>query len=205
MRQTGSRNRNHDARRAELIAKLRRALHAAGPNPPSWRELAAAAGVSLSTLTHYFGRRDDVVQAVMADDRAGADAELAAMATPAGDLDASMRVAALHLLGGFRHGGLDALFATGLREGSAHPLLGPAFLDSALEPTLAACEARLAAHRTAGELRDGDLRTAALQFVAPIVLAALHQQQLGGCSVRPLDLDAFAADHAAAFVRAWRA
>jgi hypothetical protein len=51
----------------------------------------------------------------------------------------------------------------------------------------------------------GDMRVAALALVAPIVLGALHQSKLGGSETRPLDIDAFANQHADAFIRAWQA
>lgn len=203
MRKQGSRNLAYAERRAALIERLRARLGDREAGLASWRELAAAAEVSLSTLTHYFGRREDVVRAVMEDDfRRGAE-PLATMAQPSGPFAQSIADALRHMAGGFRHGGLGAMFATGLIEGLRHPSLGPAFLDHALEPTIAAVEARLAAHMAAGEMRDGDPRGPALALIAPVLLAFLHQAELGGAERRPMQLDAFLTEHAAAFVRAW--
>ena len=55
-----------EARRAELLARLRARLTDRGAGQPTLRELAVAAGCSVSTLAHYFGRRNDVVLAVFA-------------------------------------------------------------------------------------------------------------------------------------------
>ena len=121
------------------------------------------------------------------------------------DFAASIRGAVDHLLSGLRFGGMDALVASGLRESLSHERLGPVFLESSLEPTLAACEARLQTHVERGQMRPGDVRTAALALISPLVLAVLHQSKLGGCEVRELDWEAFAQAHADAFVRAWEA
>lgn len=204
-RTRGTRNAKYEERRAALLVRLRERLGRPGATRASWRELAAAAGVSLSTMSHYFGRRDDVVRAIMEDDLAGGTEPLEAMAQPSGPFAQSIADAVEHMADGFRYGGLGALFATGLIEGLRHPSLGPAFLDSSLEPTLAAVEKRLESHIASGEMRGCDPRGPAIALASPIVLAFLHQQELGGTDRRPLDLDAFLAVHVEAFVRAWRA
>ncbi|SEM21475.1 hypothetical protein SAMN04515666_108197 [Bosea lupini] len=205
MRKRGTRNLAYDERRAALIERLRARLGNREVGLASWRELAAAAEVSLSTLTHYFGRREDVVRAVMEDDfRRGAE-PLAIMAQPTGPFAQSIADALRHMADGFRHGGLGAMFATGLIEGLRHPGLGPAFLDYALEPTIVAVEARLGAHMAAGEMRAVDPRGPAIALVAPVLLGFLHQGELGGAERRPMDMETFLRDHGDAFARAWSA
>nr|WP_156450083.1 hypothetical protein [Bradyrhizobium sp. CCH5-A9] len=125
------------------------------------------------------------------------------MAQPSGPFAQSIADALRHMADGFRYGGLGAMFATGLIEGLRHPGLGPAFLDNALEPTIVAAETRLAAHMALGEMRKVDPRGPALALIAPVLLAFLHQGELGGAERRPIELDAFLAEHAEAFVRAW--
>jgi AcrR family transcriptional regulator len=204
-RKQGARNAGYEERRAELVERLRERLDQKEGPPPSWRELAGAAGVSLSTLSHYFGRREDVLRAVMEHDRTSGAEPLAVMAEPSGPFAESIADALRHIADGFRFGGLGALFARGLVEGLRHDTVGPAFLQSALEPTLAAVESRLRVHMERGEMRDGDPRGPALALTSPVLLAFLHQEALGGTGVRPLDIDLFLLEHAAAFVRAWAA
>lgn len=204
-RAAGTRNAAYADRRAELIGRLRARLSQRGAALASWRELAAAAGVSLSTMSHYFGRRDDVVRAVMEDDLRQGTEPLATMAQPSGVFSVSIPDAVSHLAGGLLHGGVGTMFAVGLTEGLMHPGLGPAFLTNALEPTLVAVERRLQAHIEAGEMLAVDPRGPAIALVSPVLLAVLHQTALGGTDVRPLDLDALLAEHAAAFIRAWQA
>lgn len=157
----------------------------------------------MPTLKHHFGGRNEVVAAVL--DHAGAAGapHLQAGATPSGPLDRSVRAFLAYAAMGHRHGVGD-LHAIGLTEGIGHGVLGPRYVSVILEPTLQALEARLAAHVAAGEMRDANLRHAALALLAPLLLAQLHQDELGGAACRPLDLDAFLEDHAAAFVRAYR-
>lgn len=201
----GTRNAKYDERRAQLVRLLRRRLDQRGGPPPSWRELAAAAEVGLSTLTHYFGRREDIVQAVLEHDLASGAEPLSVMAEPSGPFAQSIADAVLHMAAGFRHGDLGAMYARGLVEGLRHETIGPAFLRTSLEPTLGAVERRLQEHIDRGEMRATDPRLPALALVSPVLLAFLHQEELGGCSIRPLDVDAFLAEHARAFVRAWSA
>ena len=65
MRPRGSRNASYDKRRAELLERLTLRLCNRETGWPTMRELAAAANCSVSTLSHYFGRRQDVVRAVL--------------------------------------------------------------------------------------------------------------------------------------------
>lgn len=199
-RTVGARDSRHAERRAAMIGKLRERLGQAGATHASWRELAAAAGVGLSTLTHYFGRRDDVVRAVMAEELERGAEPLAIMATASGAFATSIRDAVRHLAAGLSHGGLSRGYATGLVQCLRHPTLGPAFLESALEPTIRAVEARLQMHIDRGEM-TGDARAGALMLISPLLMAHLHQSELGGNQTRLLDLDAFAAMHADAFIR----
>jgi hypothetical protein len=107
---------------------------------------------------------------------------------------------------GFREAGLTATHAMGLAEGLRDPALGHAYLASALDPTLDAVATRLAAHQARGEMRrEVEPRHAALALLAPLVLACLHQDALGGRAAAPLDVAAFGAAHAAGFVRAYAA
>ena len=201
-RTEGARGARHAERRLEMLNRLRERLGEAGATHASWRELAAAAGVGLSTLSHYFGRRDDVVRAVMEQDFKDGAEPLAIMATPSGAFDRSIHDAVQHLAAGLSHGGLSRTYATGLVQCLRHPSLGPAFLDSALEPTIRAVEARLKVHIERGEMA-GDPRSAALMLISPLLMAHLHQSELGGTETRPLALDSFADDVARRFIRAY--
>lgn len=201
-RTRGARNADHAQRRAALIGRLRSRLADRASGQASLRELAASAGVSVPTLTHYFGNRDDIVAAVMADSRREGQVHLDLAATPQGGFAHSVRqllsyAAAGHLAG------VAQLHVIGLTEGIGHERLGSSYVEGILEPTLQAVEARLSAHVAKGEMRDLDVRHAALALLSPLLIAQLHQGELNGSSCRPLDIGRFVEDHAAGFVRAY--
>ncbi len=207
-RTPGARDANYEERRTELLGRLRDRLDERAAGHASLRDLASAAGVSISTLGHYFGRRDDIVRAVLEDDHRSGQRYLGWMARTDEPFAASVRSAVGALVLGLERGELSRRFATGLTESLLHPDLGPQFLDRWLEPMLVAVETRLAAHVARGEMRaDGpdEIRVAALALISPLLLAAMHQRALGGDGTRPLDLGTFGMTHAAAFIRAWSA
>jgi len=202
-RTKGSRNATNASRRAGLAAALRTRLADRGEHV-SMRELARAAGVSLPTLAHHFGHRAALVEALMADQLEGGRGQLAIAAAPSGSFAQSIRNLLEHAAGGFRYGGLTELHAIGLAEGLKHPTLGPAYLRNALEPTIDAFAARLAAHQAAGEMRGAcDPRHAAIMLLGPLVLAFLHQDALGGAGAVPMDLSSLVAEIAEGFLRAY--
>jgi AcrR family transcriptional regulator len=182
----------------KLNARLttRDAMHA------SYRELAEAAGVSLSTLQHYFGKRVDIVAAVFADARERAEPFLAELRKPKASFAESVHDALAFTRVGMEHFGLSSLFAMGLSEGLRHSVLGPHFVSDVLEISIEAIAARLAAHQAAGQMRgDVDPRAAAIQLLSPLLFAFLHQKELGGEAQWPLDMDRFLADLADGAIR----
>src|SRR4029453_8388425 len=64
-RTSGSRNRDYDEKRVALLKHLDARLADLSKARPSFREMAAAAGVSVPTLRHYFRDRDGVLQAYL--------------------------------------------------------------------------------------------------------------------------------------------
>ena len=202
-RTKGTRNRETGDRRREMIDRMRARLGQRGAARASWRELAAAAEVSLATLSHHFGKRDDVIRAILAANGADGAEPLAVLAEPDGDVSHSIRSALGHLATG-RRLGVGEMLAVGLIEGLRQPGLGEVFVDASLEPVIAAAAERLRRHQALGEMRDVDPRIAAIQLVAPLILADLHQQQLGGTASHPLSMDGLVGQVAEAFVRAYR-
>lgn len=170
---------------------------------PSIRGLATMAGVSVTTLLHYFTDRGTLWSEVLGlYGQIGREIYLPLTRKAGPDFEESIRDLSMFLCGGFQ-GALASLHSAGLREAFDDPRAGVCYLETLLEPTLAAIEERLAAHQQAGQMRPGDVRLAALQILAPIFLAALHQMRLGGCGIRPLDLTELARTNAADFCRSW--
>lgn len=205
-RTQGARNADFAETRAEMVRRLR--AHVTQPEGArsSFRELATAAGVGTTTLRHYFGTRSGALRAVLdAAFEEGAPYLLLVTQPPTQPLRESVERLLGMVLFGLRAGVVE-LHALGLAVGLGDPELGPAYLDRILEPTQQAFEAHLAHHLASGALRpDTNLRLAALQLVTPVLVAVIHQLQLGGTSCRPLDLDAMVAGHLDAWLRAWSA
>lgn len=205
-RPEGTRNPDYSAKRAALLRRLLARLLEHDGARCSLNELAIAAEASVPTLKHYFGDRDGIVAAALRSAEALGAEHVEVLAIPtSSDLTASMRDAVFHLLLGWRSFGVDRVFAGSLGLGLSDASAGPAFLAGVLEPTQQALERRLRIHALRGEalIDDGAERAAALGFVAPLLLALLHQGPLGGDRCRPLDVNDFVDAHVAAFVRAW--
>ena len=73
-----------------------------------------------------------------------------------------------------------------------------------LEPTLQALEKRLQASIEHGLIIECDTRHAALALVSPLLLALLHQHDLGGTRCRPLSVPALIDQQVRMFSRAYR-
>jgi AcrR family transcriptional regulator len=203
-RRKGSTNLDYAERRAELLNALRKAWMALPP-PASLRALSEAVGVTLPTLRHYFGGREQLVAAILQDIHQGSAPHLAIAARPTGPLEPSVADLVGHVWSGLSSFGLDRLHALCIAEGLAVPKLGRAYLDELLEPSLRAVTDRLAEHQARGELIEGDPRTAALALLGSLIVLALHQGPMGGRSSHPADLQRMLNDLARAFVRAWGA
>lgn len=203
-RRPGARNADFAAERDALVAKLATRLAEPGAARSSMRDLAAAAEVSVATLQHYFGDRTGVFTAVFEGARQGGKVHLDAVAEgPLGSLRTSIQWFLEYATNGLMEFGLGHLHELGLTAGARDEVLGPAYLANVLEPTLQALERRLSRHQAAGQLRPCDVRIAALELVAPLLVAVLHQHSLGGTAQRPLSLDEFLKAHLAAFLRAY--
>lgn len=199
-RPSGSRDKGFDARRRALIVLARQHLAQPTGRNASWRDLAAASGVSTSTLAHYFGDRPSLVEAILEHARKDGDVYLDIAARPSGPFAQSMRDL-VSMLGRGLDQGVMSLQVIGLTEGLGNASSAQAYLGYHLEPILTAIRARLDAHVARGEMRPVETRFAAIGLLAPMVIARLHQTELGGSSQYPMSLSEFDAAQLEAFVR----
>ena len=203
-RPLGRRNANYDLRKAELIRALIPRLLAPDGQEASFRELARSASVSTATLRHYFDDRDGLVEEAMATMRElGAPHIKRAGESEHGPPRESLSWFLASLVKAWTEFGVGRMVGSGLAFGMHHQSLGPAFVNELLEPTLQSCEKRIARHVERGELPEVDVRHAALALVTPVLLGLIHQDSLGGAACRPLDLDAFVADHLERWFLGW--
>ncbi|PTS89270.1 TetR/AcrR family transcriptional regulator [Caulobacter sp. HMWF009] len=205
-RPRGSRDADHEAKRRDLLGRMATRLMSRTVARPSLRDLAAAAEVSVPTLRHYFGSRQAVVDAVMAEclrrGREGLEA-LRHSDLPFADSIRLYADSLVRALQAPRDVVLGDVFAVSLAEGVMDPDVGISALNHIIEPTLQVLEARLQVHVQRGEMIPVDVRAAGLMLLSPLLLASLHQNQLQGSHVRPLALEALAAAVSDGFVRAY--
>ena len=204
-RTSGARNTDYDEKRAALAATAAQTLLQStdAAERPSLRELSRSTGVSVNNLRHYFEDRDGVVAAAFeALGTQGAPYLARLRALEAEPPEVSLPAVVQELVTHWEDG-LGALHQTGLVEGLGSVRLGPSYVREILEPTLQGFEGLLAAYVAQGRLA-GTPRTMALALLSPVLLALLHQGALGGAGCRPLDLPAFADEHVAGFLRAYR-
>lgn len=205
-RPAGSRNEGYDERRDALAAAVVPRLVADDGPRASLADLAAFAGVSVPTMKHYFGDRSGLVTAALRTMGKGGDPHTERTKIPSQpSFDGSMRDLARGLAMAWRHFGVGRVFGAGLAIGIHDHQAGPGMVDGVLEPLIKSIEARIAAHVERGDvaIQATEIRLCAIQFVSPLVVALLHQQELGGVACRPLDVDAFVESHVDRFVRAW--
>lgn len=201
-RPAGSRNPDFEAKREALARGVLEHLLARGASSASLRELASACGVTPPTMRHYFGGRSGALVAAfdMAQQH-GAEHLLHTVNAELGGLRATFEGLLRYFVSGWRDYGVGRLNAVGISAGLADEGLGQVYLGRVLDPLLQAYEARIALHVAAGQLEVPDLRAAALQLLAPVLLALLHQDELGGGECRPLDVDALVGAQVDAFLR----
>lgn len=187
---------------------MRRAVVRRGA-PCSLHDLAREASVSIPTVKHYFGDRSGAIAAALRATPTEARARIEAVAEP-GELRLadSLRSLARGLAAAWVRHGVGRLFTAGMSAGLYDAIAGPGYLDGVLEPTVRAMEERLRVHARRGEAAlspddELEVRTAALAFLSPLLVALIHQDGLSGTTCRPLDVDAFISVHVRRFVRAW--
>lgn len=201
-RPKGSRDREYDARRLALMAFARAHLSSPAGRNASWRELATACHVSVSTMNHYFSSRGDLVSAIIRHAEQEGVPYLVMASIPSGTFSASIGELVSMLSRGFEHGVLP-LQIIGLAEGFADRQIGESYLGHHLEPVLTAIAARLEAHMDAEDMMRTNARFAAIQLLSPLLVAYLHQNALGGNQTYPMSIQDFLEQHAQTFVRAY--
>ncbi|KKB78202.1 hypothetical protein VW35_11075 [Devosia soli] len=202
-RTKGSRDRAFAEKRNALIGLARALLSSPAGRNASWREIAAACSVSVSTMNHYFADRGSLVAAIVELAESEGAPYLAMTREPSGPFAQSIADLVFMIAQGFTHGVL-ALQVIGLGEGFSAPGAAKAYLGHHLEPVLGAIATRLERHVALGEMVDTDVRFAAIALLSPLLVAHLHQSSLGGSQSHPMSLADFGTHHAAAFVRAYR-
>lgn len=203
-RTKGATNKDSAQRKLNILTRIWAYMRQHKNKHISWRDMATAGEVGLATLSHHFGKRDDVVKAILQAKRVEGEEALSVLAEPSGSFAISIRHALKHLLTGLLDYDVGDLVSLGLSEGINHEAIGPVFVEEGLEPIIQSAMQRLKSHQARGEMRlDVDLRIAAISLVSPLLIAYLHQTNLGGKDTYPMKLEAIADQVCDTFVRAY--
>lgn len=193
----------HTKERARLAGRVLSFLRTSHDARPSFNAMAQHCDVSRTTLRHYFEDMEGAVAAALSHVGATTRAHEAMLDAPLGGVSVSLSSSLRLLVHIWTTLEVGALFHTGLLAGLGITPMGPVFLEHILDPTIDGFARRLERHIDSGELVPMDTRTAALSLVGPILLALLHQHQLGGAHSRPIDLDALVMFQVTAFLGTW--
>ncbi|MEM6411043.1 MAG: TetR/AcrR family transcriptional regulator [Pseudomonadota bacterium] len=188
-RQAGSRNKDFEEKRQELVRALTEHALTDDIRRPSLREFAHSCGVTEPTLRHYFVDRQGTVLAILDEmARRGKviwDLVAAPSENEAEALNSYFTISKI----GIQDGGFIRAHAFGIIEGLADPDIGKAYLEKMLEPSLKSVmtKIQLSAKRN---ISDTELRSLALVVFSPLLLASLHQDLLGGRETSEINADA---------------
>ncbi|WP_433931533.1 hypothetical protein AB3662_44825 [Sorangium cellulosum] len=207
-RRAGARNQDYEATREVIARKVLGAVVRRGAQA-SLHDLAREAEVSIPTIKHYFGDRSGAVAEALRTVRTSAAQYIATVAEP-GDLGLRESLIGLgsSLAAAWVPTGVGQLFSAGMAAGLFDAVAGPGYLDGVLEPTVRAMEERLRVHARRGEARldpedELSVRTAALAFLSPLLVALIHQHGLSGTTCRPLPMQPFLEKLVDGFVAAY--
>ena len=191
----------HSDRQRELLDMLSVAAVADRSGPVSLRQFAIRAGVSEPTLRHFFKDRQGVVIAILHHFARQAGAWLTRSAQPDADLEASVAGYLDMSLEGFDNSLFAQAHAFALVESIHDPVVGRAYMEIVVEPSLKAIEARSAPGIDPDGKNPERVRHGALALYSIMLFAVLHQRLLQGDSVRPLQMEAFFSDLVSLFAR----
>ncbi len=127
-RPLGTRNAQFEDRRQALLLKAGARLAVQNTEPPSFRELALACGVSVATLRHYFGNRETLIKELFALHLDTGRRHLQNAERPPAareSIESSLREVLERIARGWTSGFLGSLHRIGLSEGLRHSATAP--------------------------------------------------------------------------------
>lgn len=198
----GSRSKDYDDKRQKLLISAGQLFLEVPTQKLSLRQIAEGVGVTIPTLNHYFGGRDAIITSFLEHTWRSAQYHLNDAAQPTGDLSDCIRSKLNNVVDAMLNYGLEKLHIFGMTEGIGNEILGPAYLNFFLEPTLQACEKWLRYYQLEGSVdADIELRFAAVALYSPLLILLMHQNQLGGLAVREASIEQFIEQHSKNFLK----
>ena len=159
-------------------------------------EIARRAGVSKGALYLYFETKEDIFRAVVgqviAPNMAAVKAMAAAHPGPFPDLIRGVAVSFTYLA---QNSPLSAVAKMVLGEARNFPELARVWHDDLVSQALGAIADAVEAAQARGEIKPGDPRTYALQFIAPLLVSMMWRETFVPVGAEPFDLPTLMSQH----------
>ena len=159
-------------------------------------EIARRAGISKGALYLYFETKEDIFRAVVGQVIAPNMAAVKALAAAhPGPFDQLIRGVAAQIGLVAQTSPLGAVGKMVLGEARNFPELARVWHDELVSQVLGAFAEAVQAAQGRGEIKPGDPRTYALQFVAPLLVGVMWRETFVPVGAQPFDLPALMAQH----------
>ena len=159
-------------------------------------EIARRAGISKGALYLYFETKEDIFRAVVGQVIAPNMAAVKALAAAhPGPFDQLIRGVAAQIGLVAQTSPLGAVGKMVLSEARNFPELARVWHDELVSQVLGAIAEAVQAAQGRGEIKPGDPRTYALQFVAPLLVGVMWRETFVPVGAQPFDLPALMAQH----------
>jgi len=195
--------RRRKAERPEEIVRAALAVFAEkGFAAARLEEIARRAGVSKGAVYLYFETKEDIFRAVVeraiAPNLGAVKAMAAAHPGPLADLLGGVTV---HIAQVVQNTPLGGVLKMVVGEAGNFPEIARVWHDELVSQALGAMTAAIAAAQARGEVKPGDPRTYALQFIAPLLVAVLWRETFVPVGAEPFDLPAVMRQHVETLLR----
>ena len=159
-------------------------------------EIARRAGVSKGALYLYFETKEDIFRAVVgqviAPNMVAVKAMAAAHPGPFSDLIRGVAITIAHVA---QTSPLSAVAKMVIGEARNFPELARVWHDDLVSQALAAIAGAIEVAQARGELKPGDPRTYALQFIAPLLVGLMWRETFVPVGAEPFDLPKLMSQH----------
>ncbi|WP_421695422.1 TetR/AcrR family transcriptional regulator [Aestuariivirga sp.] len=205
-RSVTKKTRRPEARPTEILAAALDLFAEKGFSATRMEDVAARAGLSKAAIYLYFKDKMALLTALV-NEMAGANLAVARGIAESHQGPVSPLIATiLSFMGGQLHNTrFPELLKIVISESRAHPDVGRLYLDSVIRQGLPMFEALINRGIAAGEFRQVDAGFAVKAMLGPILLAAIWKTVLEPLGAEPLDIEAYAAQHAQVFLKGLQA
>lgn len=199
---TKSTSRRPEARPTEILAAALELFAEKGFSATRMEDVAARAGLSKAGVYLYFTDKTALLKALV-NELAGANVSVARGIVEAHQGPVSPLIATIlaFLAGQVRHTRFPELIKIVIAESRAHPEVGQLYLDTVVHQGLPLFEGLIRRGIASGEFRQVDPGFAARAMIGPMLLAVIWKTVFEPLGAEPLDLEAYAAQHADIFLK----